>query len=215
MKAAGTSSGIARSNRGVQDWDRTNILNVTLIYELPFGRERQYGADWSTPMDAVFGGWQFNATHTVQSGHTVQCRATPTAGRIATPGRAGRISSAIRKGDKTRDKWFNTTPIGASGSAFGDRPSGPLVTWNATRYEGRTTAAPTPRSSSTSASAAASDVEIRIEAVNLFNVVNLGNPNAEVGTSPAHAPTRAVISSTAYFGADPQRNLQFAAKFSF
>ena len=34
------------------------------------------------------------------------------------------------------------------------------------------------------------DVEIRIEVVNLFNVVNLGNPDSEVGTLGNRAPER-------------------------
>ena len=62
---------------------------------------------------------------------------------------------------------------------------------------------------------ASNDLEIRIEAVNLFNVVNLGNPDSEVGTLDSPRPNAGRISSTAYFGADPQRNMQFAAKFSF
>ena len=59
------------------------------------------------------------------------------------------------------------------------------------------------------------DVEIRIEAVNLFNVVNLGNPDSEVGTPGNARPNAGRISSTAYGGSDPQRNIQFAAKFMF
>ena len=58
-------------------------------------------------------------------------------------------------------------------------------------------------------------VEFRIEAVNLLNHVNLGNPDSEVGV-PGNPNTNAGrINSTAYFNADPQRNRQFAVKFTF
>jgi hypothetical protein len=45
--------------------------------------------------------------------------------------------------------------------------------------------------------------------------VNLGNPDTEIGTATEARANAGRITSTAYFGADPQRNLQFAARFTF
>ena len=59
------------------------------------------------------------------------------------------------------------------------------------------------------------DIELRIEAVNLFNNVNLGNPDSEIGTPGNDRPNAGRINSTAYGNADLQRNFQFAVKFSF
>ena len=201
-------------DRGVQDWDRTHILNVTLVYELPFGRDKKYGQDWSTAMDAVLGGWQFNATHTMQSGIPFNVGyADSGADRDVGPGRPNLIGDP--EGDKTRDRWFNTTPIGAQGSAFGDPAVGTFGDLERNALRG-------PYYRRTDASVfkhfrlgGARDLEVRIEAVNLFNVVNLGNPDSEVGTVNSPRPNAGRISSTAYFGADPQRNLQFAVKFRF
>jgi len=58
-------------------------------------------------------------------------------------------------------------------------------------------------------------LEIRAEAVNLFDNVNLGNPDSEVGVPGNNNTNAGRINSTAYFNADPQRNFQFALKFSF
>ena len=200
--------------RGTQDWDRTHTVNITLIYELPFGKERQYGSDWSTAMDAVLGGWQFNATHTMQSGLPFNVSyADSSADRDVGPNRPNLIGDP--EGDKTRSQWFNTTPIGASGSAFGDPARGTFGDLERNALRG-------PYYRRTDASifkhfrlGATRDLEIRIEAVNLFNVVNLGNPDSEVGTVTSPRPNAGRISSTAFGGADPQRNLQFAAKFRF
>ena len=200
--------------RGIQDWDRTHTLNVTLIYELPFGKDRQFGSSWSTPMDTVLGGWQFNATHTMQSGLPFNVGyANSGADRDTGPGRPNLIGDP--DGDKTRERWFNTTPIGESGSAFGDPAIGTFGNLERNALRG-------PYYRRTDASifkhfrfGGNNDVEIRIEAVNLFNVVNLGNPDSEVGTPGNARPNAGRISSTAYFGNDPQRNIQFAAKFSF
>ena len=165
-------------------------------------------------METVFGGWQFNATHTMQSGLPFNVGyADNGTDRDTGPGRPNLIGDP--EGDKTRDKWFNTTPIGASGSAFGDPAVGTFGDMERNSIRG-------PYYRRTDASLAkhfrfgnSNDLEIRIEAVNLFNVVNLGNPDTEVGTVTSARPNAGRISSTAYGGADPQRNIQFAAKFSF
>src|SRR5262249_29778236 len=61
--------------------------------------------------------------------------------------------------------------------------------------------------------------EVRIEAVHFFNHRNLGNPDGFIGSfsggklNPSGGA--GVINSTAYFGADLQRNFQFAFKLKF
>jgi hypothetical protein len=45
--------------------------------------------------------------------------------------------------------------------------------------------------------------------------VNLGNPNSEVGVPGNNNSDAGRINSTAYGNADPQRNFQFAVKFTF
>ena len=58
-------------------------------------------------------------------------------------------------------------------------------------------------------------LELRVEAVNVFNHVNLGNPDSEIGTTAEPRPNAGRITTTAYSGNDPQRNLQFAVRFTF
>jgi outer membrane receptor protein involved in Fe transport len=202
-------------NKGVQDWDRTHIFNLVLVYELPFGRGKTWGNDWSGPMDAILGGWQFNANQTFQSG--VPFNVTY-AGAGADRDTGGNDRPNV-SGDITinggRDNYFDTTPIGGSGSPY-SRPS-PGTFGNLDRNELRG-----PGYRRTDASlfkhirlGSTRDLEFRIEAVNLFNNVNLGNPNSEIGTPTDPRPSAGRINSTAFGNADPQRNFQFAVKFTF
>ncbi len=55
-------------NRGPAGWDRTHNAVLSLVAELPIGRNRRYLADVSPTVDAIIGGWQFNANHIMQSG---------------------------------------------------------------------------------------------------------------------------------------------------
>jgi hypothetical protein len=57
--------------------------------------------------------------------------------------------------------------------------------------------------------------ELRVEAVNVFNHVNLGQPDREIGTPTDPRPNAGRISNTTNFGTDPQRNLQFAVRLTF
>jgi hypothetical protein len=45
-----------------------HALKLTVYYDLPFGRGRQYGADMNAWLDGVAGGWSLNLTGRVQSG---------------------------------------------------------------------------------------------------------------------------------------------------
>ena len=70
--------------------------------------------------------------------------------------------------------------------------------------------------------------ELRLEVVNLFNTVNLGNPDTFLGTAEPNGTFDTSgrqgalgnsgfgkITSTAFFGNDLQRNLQFAFRLNF
>lgn len=49
-------------------FDRPHRVTFSGVYELPFGRKRQFFSDIHPAVDAIFGGWQFNAVYEWQSG---------------------------------------------------------------------------------------------------------------------------------------------------
>jgi hypothetical protein len=202
-------------NRGATGWDRTHGLNIVLVYELPFGREKKWGSNVSPVTNAIVGGWQFNATQNFSSGvpFDVGYR-DASSDRDTGPNRPNLIGDPYAGGG-TRDQWFNVTPIGTAGSAFSRPARGTFG--NLKRFELRG-----PNYRRTDASlfkhfrvADRRQLEIRIEAVNVFNNVNLGNPDAEIGIPGNNNSNAGRINSTAYGNNDPQRNFQFALKFQF
>ncbi len=48
--------------------DRSHNLTYAMLWDLPFGKGRAYGADWKGARQVAFGGWAFNATLIYQSG---------------------------------------------------------------------------------------------------------------------------------------------------
>jgi Carboxypeptidase regulatory-like domain/TonB dependent receptor-like, beta-barrel len=188
---------------GPADWDRVHNFSVSTAYELPFARGHRF-----------LGGWQLNQNTIIQSGlpFNVTYR-DANADRDVGPNRPDLIGDP--DGPKTRDQWFNTTPIGSPGGAFGRPPPGTFgnLRRNALRGPGywRTDASLFKKVQVLSDH----EVEFRAEAVNLFNHVNLGNPDSEIGVPGNNNPNAGRITSTAYFGADLQRNFQFAVKYRF
>lgn len=52
----------------ISTFSRPHRVTFSGIAELPFGRGRQFFKDWHPVVDAVLGGWQFNAVYEWQSG---------------------------------------------------------------------------------------------------------------------------------------------------
>jgi hypothetical protein len=200
---------------GPPDWDRVHSFVFSLVYELPVGRGREYLSDASPLVDGFLGGWQVNTNTTIQSGLPFNVTYRDAGqDRDTGPNRPDLIGDP--DGPETRDQWFNATPIGSSGSAFGRPARGTFGDLPRNYLRG-------PGYWRVDASAfkhipfgdGGRGVELRVEVVNLFNHVNLGNPNGEVGVPGNNNSDAGRITSTAFGNADPQRNFQFAAKVRF
>ena len=186
------------------DWNRAHNFSVATTYELPFMKANRW-----------VGGWQVNQSTIIQSGLPFNVTYRDAGlDRDTGPNRPDLVGDPMAGGG-TQDHWFNTTPIGSSGSAFARPAKGTFgnLPRNALTGPGywRTDASLFKRFSFATGQA----IEFRIEAVNVFNHVNLGNPDSEIGVPGNNNSNAGRITSTAYGGADPQRNFQFALKYVF
>src|SRR5262249_26879428 len=46
--------------RSVSQFDIPHVLQFSYVYQLPFGKGKQFGSNWNGVVDAVLGGWQTN-----------------------------------------------------------------------------------------------------------------------------------------------------------
>ena len=171
------------------------------MYELPFGKDKKWGTNWSPMTNAFLGGWQFNATQTFQSGTPFDVSyAGAGSDRDVGPNRPNVNGDIEIFGG--RDKYFDTTPIGASGSPYSRPAVGTFGNMERNSLRG-------PGYRRTDASifkhvrvGGTRDLEFRIEAVNLFNNVNLGNPEPRsarrgtTGRTPAASTPRRTATPT-------------------
>ena len=191
-------------NRGVNDFDRTNVFVLAETYELPFGHNKKYFSGASGLANALLGGFQISSTTTVQSG-------VPFNVGIDTPNDTGgnrpNVNGKVTYGN-TRDASGQVVFFTAPAGTFTTPTLGTLgnLKRNALRGPGfwQTDAAVIKRF----AFDETKNLELRMEVQNLFNTVNLGQPESFAGSGNFGR-----IGNTN--GNAVQRNVQFAIRFAF
>jgi hypothetical protein len=162
------------SNRARSGYDIPHILTWSTVWELPFGRGKRWLNDglggW------VLGNWQLNSMLLARSGQPF----TVTAG--GDPANIGQnnYARADLVGDPaldnpTTDRWFNTDAFAAPVNAFGNSGRNVLRApgfWNVDVGLQRNIRI-----------AAGRELQVRLEAFNVFNHINLGNPNTTFGNN--------------------------------
>ncbi|MCB9383505.1 MAG: TonB-dependent receptor [Bryobacterales bacterium] len=98
-------------DRGRSDWDRRHVFTAIANSQLPFGKGRSIGANWSGVTQAVLGGWQLSGTMTMYSGSPMTIETTVpnlNLGGSARPNRIrdGKVPSDWQPGKKGVDFPF-------------------------------------------------------------------------------------------------------------
>jgi hypothetical protein len=85
LESAGTGNTVANvqniynlaAERGPSSYDVKMVDVTSFVYQLPFGKGRQYGANWNPVVDTLLGGWELNTINTAQTGLPVNVQYTP------------------------------------------------------------------------------------------------------------------------------------------
>ncbi|MCI0338158.1 MAG: TonB-dependent receptor [Acidobacteria bacterium] len=203
-------------NRGPAGWQRDHNFVFSQVYELPIGKGKKYLGGLSRAADLLIGGWQINSNTIIQSGLPFD-NGFDTSGISDTGTNRPNVSGDVETGVSRRPDGtivyftdlsvFSAPAVGTFGNQKRFALRGPSY-W-------RTDASLFKKFRFTERV----EGEFRFEAVNFFNHVNLGNPDGFIGSFSSGrlnpAGGAGVINSTAYFGADLQRNFQFGFKLKF
>ncbi|MCC6341259.1 MAG: TonB-dependent receptor [Bryobacterales bacterium] len=178
--------------------DIRHLFNLSYVYDLPFGRTRQFGAGWDRATDLLLGGWTVDGFIRAQTGRPYNVL---TGSDRANVGRTYQRPNVLRNpnnGAKTPDQWFDT-------SAFVLPPSFSYGNAGAFIVEG---------DGRMSVDIAVGKrfyvmenrfLELRGEMYNMPNIVKLGDPATNFSSSSFGTITSAVDA----------RQIQFALRFSF
>ncbi|HXX28325.1 MAG TPA: hypothetical protein VEI99_07655, partial [Terriglobales bacterium] len=111
---AGSASAVAYSGQvinswdthglyGPSDYDATHQINTNWVYDLPFGRGQQFGAQWNKVEDAIFGGWQTSGLVRWTSGYPFSISTYAFATNYEQDGRAVLLGAAPQTGVSIQD----------------------------------------------------------------------------------------------------------------
>jgi hypothetical protein len=190
-------------------YDSTNTLTAYAIYDLPFGRGKEFGKDMNKVTDAVVGGWTISPILSLHSGFpmSMYTNATDPTGTGITwalrPDCNG-TNTVWGRRDATASQgggfaWFDpsnysdpTTTFGTCAPQLGHLRGPGYYNWDISLQKNFQI---TERFK----------LQFRSDFLNAFNAVNLAAPNTGVNT-----PTFGVINFS-----QPARNIQFALKLYY
>ena len=187
------------------DWSRcsydiNHAFKLGYVYDLPFGRGRQFGGAWNGLVDGVLGGWAVEGIVQMQSGVPANIR---TGVDRANVGKTVERPNVLRNPNlatdqRSVDRWFDTSAF-ALPEPFTFGNAGAFIVDEDGRIGLDLSIAKKFRIVENHA------LELRGEFFNLPNHVSFGAPGTTIGT-----PTFGVISS-----ATSARQIQFGLRYSF
>jgi hypothetical protein len=175
---------------------------ISFVYELPFGRGKQFANSLNPVLDRIIGGWQTNGIVTFRSGGFLSADSSVNngaGGRQQNRADATGQPANLPGDERTRQRWFNT-------AAFADPPYTRFGTSGVGTIQG-------PGASNWDLSffkntriTEGMRLQFRLEMFNAINHVNLNNP----ATSVSNRATFGTIS-----GAAAARIMQLGMKLVF
>ncbi|HEY8550926.1 MAG TPA: hypothetical protein VIL35_13290, partial [Vicinamibacterales bacterium] len=110
-------------NYGPAFFDARHIFSLAGNYDLPWGRDRQFGTNWNRALDAIAGGWSTSFAVTAHSGYpvTVQDSSNPSLQATRSTPWPNLIGDPMPE-NPTLERWLNrdafvSAPLGTFGNA--------------------------------------------------------------------------------------------------
>jgi hypothetical protein len=94
--------------RSLSQFDLPHLLNISYVYELPFGRGKMIGNNWNPVVNGILGGWKTNGIWTFSDGFPIGLSLS---GGLALPTYGGQrpdLLATLKRntGSNFRDQYF-------------------------------------------------------------------------------------------------------------
>ncbi len=196
-----------RLDRSLSAFSIPQIAQLSFVYQLPFGRQRKYGANVSEWVNALVGGWQVNGIYRIDDGLPVQlflCGGCSTS--LPTYGNPypNLIAPLQVAGSRNLDQYFANPQIAVKPAPYtnGDAPR---VLPNA-RIPGTDNLTASLFKQVPLGFREGARLEIRLEVFNVLNHVQFAAPDTNVGdatfgeiTAQANQPRQVQVALKLYF----------------
>ena len=183
---------------GLSDFNYSQRFTNSVIYQLPFGRGRQFLSNAGTVEEAILGGWEATGILTLQSGAPFSVQMGTSQANTGTFTRPNRVCNGnLPSSQRTIQKWYDTScfvsppqySFGNTGRNILIGPGLETLDFSLDKdfqiTEGR-------------------GLQFRVEAFNLLNHANFDMPGESIGTGSAATITSVITNS---------REIQVAARF--
>ena len=186
--------------RALSAFHRKNLFSMNFVYELPFGKGKQYLSDLSGAANHILGGWQFNGIITASSGQPIGVGIPRDIANIGARSISQRpnVNGDPNIDNPTSDRWFDRSVFSEPAPfTYGNAGRNIIIgpnnqAWTLGFYKNFMIREP-------------HSLQFRVEMFNAFNHVNLNNP-----TTSFDSPNIGRI-----FGSAPARQIQFGLKYYF
>jgi len=197
-----------KSQKGIAAYSLTHQFNANFIYQLPFGTGQTFGRGASGVVDKLIGGWQWSGSMSAQSGFPF----TPLVGSNSSgtgetqnpdvPNLNPAFSGPAILG--TPNQWFDPRAFAMPlAGTFGNVARGSFTGPGTVNFD-------TSLVKKFSVTERV-NLQLRMEAFNLFNHPNFQAPNPVVFSGNNYSSSAGVITNTSTFS----RQIQFALKLIF
>ena len=125
--------GTSRADWGLSQISLTHNFTASVIYDLPFGKGRQFGNNWSAPVNSVLGDWQLNVIEKITSGFPVFIVDSTNNSGVNFSNNGTNVTRpdqvcSPHLGNGGPDQWFNTDCFAPAGAGkLGNASRTPLL----------------------------------------------------------------------------------------
>ncbi len=186
---------------GPTDFNRTQAISLTNIWQIPYGHGRRWGAASSKPLDLILGGWSLDGITTLGSGLPFSPIVSNTASVNAdfNSVRADKIGNPQVANQSTAE-WFNPAAFSDPQQPYRDGTASADSLWGPAQYVFDLAL------SKTFHITEQKTLELRWENFNAFNIDNYGLPSNTIDVSGAGQITSTQV---------PMRTMQFGLHLFF